>query len=130
MALIKCPECGREVSDRAGVCPNCAFPLNSLRTDGVVSIKTPNNLLGTVYIVEVDTRKVLWSGKPGQMAKFEIAKPIEIGIAWGVRSADSKFFPGATAQVQAGRKHEMALNAGFWGTKVCISEVDVFDSGR
>lgn len=27
MALINCPECGKEVSDRATVCPNCAFPL-------------------------------------------------------------------------------------------------------
>lgn len=25
MALIKCPECGREVSDKAKVCPNCGF---------------------------------------------------------------------------------------------------------
>lgn len=27
MALIKCPECGRSVSDNATVCPNCARPL-------------------------------------------------------------------------------------------------------
>ena len=28
MALIKCPDCGREVSDRADKCPSCASPLN------------------------------------------------------------------------------------------------------
>ena len=27
MALIKCPECGREVSDTAPTCPNCGFAL-------------------------------------------------------------------------------------------------------
>lgn len=27
MALIKCPECGREVSDRAGSCPVCGYPI-------------------------------------------------------------------------------------------------------
>jgi len=27
MALIKCPECGREVSDRATSCIHCGFPL-------------------------------------------------------------------------------------------------------
>ena len=27
MALITCPECGREVSDRAKTCPNCGFPI-------------------------------------------------------------------------------------------------------
>ena len=27
MALIKCPECGKEFSDKANACPNCACPV-------------------------------------------------------------------------------------------------------
>lgn len=27
MALIKCKECGHEVSDKASACPNCGCPL-------------------------------------------------------------------------------------------------------
>lgn len=27
LALIKCPECGREVSDKALSCPNCGYPI-------------------------------------------------------------------------------------------------------
>ena len=27
MALIKCPECGTEVSDKAEKCPKCAYPI-------------------------------------------------------------------------------------------------------
>lgn len=27
MALIKCPECGREISDKAASCPHCGFPI-------------------------------------------------------------------------------------------------------
>lgn len=27
MALIKCPECGKEVSDNAEICVNCGFPI-------------------------------------------------------------------------------------------------------
>ena len=30
MALIKCPECGREISDKAGSCPGCGCPINSM----------------------------------------------------------------------------------------------------
>lgn len=26
MALIKCPECGREISDTASACPGCGAP--------------------------------------------------------------------------------------------------------
>lgn len=29
MALIKCPECSREISDRATACPHCGVPLAS-----------------------------------------------------------------------------------------------------
>ena len=29
MALIRCAECGREVSDRAASCPNCAAPVDA-----------------------------------------------------------------------------------------------------
>lgn len=27
MSLVKCPECGREISDKAAVCPNCGAPV-------------------------------------------------------------------------------------------------------
>lgn len=27
MALIKCPECGKEISDKALSCPSCAYPI-------------------------------------------------------------------------------------------------------
>lgn len=27
MALIKCPECGKKVSDKANVCIHCGYPL-------------------------------------------------------------------------------------------------------
>ena len=29
MALIKCPECGREISDKAASCPNCGTPIGN-----------------------------------------------------------------------------------------------------
>lgn len=29
MALIKCPECRHDISDKASKCPNCGYPLNS-----------------------------------------------------------------------------------------------------
>ena len=30
MALINCPECNKEISDKAGACPNCGLPLEKL----------------------------------------------------------------------------------------------------
>ena len=31
MALIKCPECGKEVSDKASSCPNCGYPISNIK---------------------------------------------------------------------------------------------------
>ena len=33
MALIKCKECGKEISDKAKTCPNCGNPTKSKRFD-------------------------------------------------------------------------------------------------
>ena len=33
MALIKCPECGKEISDKANVCIHCGYPLNERKED-------------------------------------------------------------------------------------------------
>ena len=36
MALVTCPECGGEVSNRAASCPQCAYPLQATPTEGPV----------------------------------------------------------------------------------------------
>ena len=38
MALIKCPECGKEISDKAPACIHCGFPLSELKKEGTCKI--------------------------------------------------------------------------------------------
>lgn len=33
MALIKCPECGKEVSDKAAACIHCGCPIQKVHTE-------------------------------------------------------------------------------------------------
>lgn len=33
MALIKCPECGKEISDKAKSCPGCGYPINKTEVE-------------------------------------------------------------------------------------------------
>ena len=40
MALIRCPECGHEISDAAAACPNCGFPLDRLKNADVQVVRT------------------------------------------------------------------------------------------
>lgn len=41
MALITCPECGKQVSDRASQCPNCGIPLQPSVPAGVIPPPPP-----------------------------------------------------------------------------------------
>lgn len=53
MALIRCPECNREISDKAFTCPNCGYPMNTPnstkpRIRNGKPTKLPNGY-GTIY---------------------------------------------------------------------------------
>lgn len=39
MALIKCPECGKEISDKAACCPNCGFPVERVKYKAIKCLK-------------------------------------------------------------------------------------------
>lgn len=41
MALIKCPECGKKISDQAEACIHCGFPLSKLKKEEPVVDKQP-----------------------------------------------------------------------------------------
>lgn len=54
MAIIKCPECGANVSDKAKVCPNCGNPLSApTSTNGRASVKTGSmmGIIGSVAMI-------------------------------------------------------------------------------
>ncbi|MGM9746988.1 MAG: zinc ribbon domain-containing protein [Paludibacteraceae bacterium] len=52
MALIKCKECGHEVSDLANVCPNCGAPIKLLQDQEIVKkYATIGLILGVGYTI-------------------------------------------------------------------------------
>ena len=40
MALIKCPECGKEISDKAPACIHCGFPLSLVEKQNEPNVTT------------------------------------------------------------------------------------------
>ena len=36
MSLIKCPECGKEISNQAESCPNCGYPLKNIKSNNSI----------------------------------------------------------------------------------------------
>ena len=79
MALINCPECGKIVSALATACPNCGHPISQ---KGPVSIKIAHGFHGTIRVVDVDKKMILWEGRAGEVARFDVDGPTNIGINW------------------------------------------------
>ena len=131
MALIKCPECGKEISDKAKACPNCGCPLEDVITYGVVRIKMPNNVVdGLVGLFSsrnatvTDKRgNVLWEGKHGENASFTIDGATEIVINLGgwANPVEGVVYPK--------KKYSLIQDMGVHMLATYrITEVDVIDS--
>lgn len=59
MALVKCPECGNQVSDRASACPKCGYPFRQQEPAQERKKKTPTPPTGledSAHMHEVDAK--------------------------------------------------------------------------
>ena len=124
MPLIKCPDCGNEVSSFAAACPRCGYPIaaNTPSGDVKIRINMPGYMLN-VIIYEAATGRELWRGRTGNVAIIHVDKPTEIEIKGRVKRT--------TATVKAGEKYEFADEiGGFFGApREVLRLVDVIDSG-
>jgi len=50
VTLIKCPECGTEVSSEAAACPKCGHPLQA-KPSGGINTKDPVHVIGIILVV-------------------------------------------------------------------------------
>lgn len=57
MALIKCPECNREVSDKAEMCPYCGCPAKSFSTDSNNSINEQTEAISKPTSSDLDDKR-------------------------------------------------------------------------
>jgi len=48
MALITCPECGKQISDRAPACIHCGFPLELLNNENAQNDSIADNVVSTI----------------------------------------------------------------------------------
>lgn len=131
--LIRCPDCGREVSKRASVCPGCGCPLAEMVTSGVVKIKLPrteqmaDGFMGLLSSKEASISskgKTLWRGKHGETASFTIEEPVQIVINLGTWGNPVE------GTVEPKNRYELVQDYGFhMKATFRLSEVDTIDSG-
>ena len=113
MALIKCPECGTEVSDKAAACPKCAYPINPVSNPAMIRFE---QTYAVRYTCTVYCDGKEYSCKQGESVTIPISKPtnVEVKISGGNGRT--------TGTIAPGRRYSVTNGGGFLGTKPVMSE--------
>lgn len=125
MALIKCPECGKEVSSQAVACPVCGFPIAKANPKGTVAIRITEQLAVKIRITNVATGKLICQASPGEVARFEVDGPTTISLCGPLSSSDN---PKYHHKVEAGGRYEYKCVQSFFSAEFKLIRVDVIDS--
>ena len=132
MALIKCPECGREVSDKAATCPDCGFPIESLNPSGTVRIKvTPLKkamLNGKQTASIFANGKTLWTGQVGEVVELEFSEPTRVTVKYHISMLQYGGECSGIIDPSKSKKYAVSARLGFMSTKLTLQPVDVFDA--
>lgn len=120
MALIKCPECGRQVSDKASSCPQCGCPISG---SSVASKPTTAQIR---VVCKTNTIKV--DGKStshGSIVTVNVNGSRSILLsAWG--GAVGAFGSSVNATVVAGHKYDLDVHMTITGRMLYLKEVSSF----
>lgn len=74
MALINCPECNNQVSDRAEICIHCGFPLSyKVNVDNSCEISVSDEQLEEIYN-DCDKKRMQMIQKVGEITGWDLIK--------------------------------------------------------
>lgn len=118
MALITCPECGKQVSSNAMTCPHCGNPL---KKDTTIKVQFPKNgaLITGCYVYDEDDN-LLAKCKQGEVASFTTDKE-EIFISCKMSGCFGR------AKITAKPGERFVVNQRVFGN-LGISKVDAVSS--
>lgn len=71
MALIKCKECGKEISDQATSCPNCGAKLQTEEQKLIVIVVAIIIIIVSIYFMFKGTSKLLNSDSDDSRLKYD-----------------------------------------------------------
>lgn len=127
MAMIKCPECGRMVSNMAASCPNCGYPIAKSTNNGVVQVKL-GMFQSTQGASIMANGRTLWSGKTGQIVELKLDRPTTVQIKYQMGMFDGAGSCEGIIDPNKSKKWQVVSRPGFITMKLTLQPVDIFDA--
>lgn len=122
MALIKCPECGKDVSDKAESCPNCGFPIES--SSGKVKIILPvfrreENQKVTISKTG-NVGNFIWEGVAGDVAEVYLEGAIDLTIIYHSFIPYFRYECSGVIDPSQSKRYTLSLHIGFISNKLVL----------
>lgn len=129
MAMIRCLECGRMISDSARSCVGCGFPINFDKTVKILFPIIPTKLMLIRSKIEayVDGKLVYSGGQTQEVCSFEIEQRTKIVIK--IQRWEGRDF---VFEIEPGKRYQLVvkiMNIGL-GLDISLNEVDIIDTER
>ncbi len=114
MALIKCPECGKEISDKSRTCIHCGFPL----VNGEIKI-TCDKIVGKhkVAIIDAENGEILGAICGGELLTLNLKKDTKIVVKYSM-------FLKTTATLPYQGNHIYEITSGAGGMGIVFREIN------
>lgn len=133
MAIIKCPECGKEISDKAKSCIHCGYPIEDINTAGIIKVKVsalkaPTGFSGNQKVSIFAGCATLWEGQVGEVAELHIETATEITVKYHMSLMHYGGECSGVIDPAKSKKYNVAARQGIMSTKLVLQPVDVFDA--
>ena len=126
MALIKCPDCGKEISSRAISCPNCGCPINNATTTTTTTVSSKPSTAQVRILCKTTTMKVDGkSVKHGTIVDIPVNNSRSV-LFKAVGGAVGVFGSSLSANIVAGHKYDLDVHMTLVGKMLYLKEVKSF----
>ena len=108
MALVTCPECGKQVSSSAKSCPNCGFAVaKAFDTKVRISIDQNPSVLGCIfYFMDTVTRADIAQGRAGSTLEIDLSETKNV---WVTASHTRKSIStGVNVKLEPGERYKLS----------------------
>lgn len=132
MALINCPECNKEVSDKALNCPNCGNPITEVESYNVNNYETKSNsgggclkniLVAIIIIIVGVTLVNLFTDDKGSTSNVSEHSEL-LAYSYAMDCVKSRLKSPSTAEFPSSIEKKQSTKSSSYGVYVIKSWVD------
>lgn len=130
MALMKCPECTHEVSDKALSCPNCGYRISKPTTQIIVTQLPKSNKI-PIFLLVVFTVVMLFSGYilSSTSRDYEYYDTM-VGLSEALEDYNDLYEYGQELSILASKRSISKISIGMCIVSICICIIIIIDNNK